>query len=98
MALNTIVAAAGVAVVGALCAYFLWPAAAGAAMMKAPGAPGRFISRRAFEGQPQALLPAAPPSRGRRSARRVRCVYASDMLGLRSCMALCLHLVISHVI
>ena len=44
--------AAGVAV-GAACAYFLWPAAAPIAMMKAPGAAGLLISRAAFLANPQ---------------------------------------------
>jgi hypothetical protein len=49
MATHAIVAAAGVAAVGALCAYFLWPAAlAGAATMKASGAGRALISRAAF--------------------------------------------------
>jgi hypothetical protein len=52
--------AAGVAV-GAACAYFLWPAAAPVAMMKAPGAAGLLISRAAFlANRPAALLRAAP--------------------------------------
>ncbi|CAN6247420.1 unnamed protein product [Urochloa humidicola] len=45
-------AAAGVAA-GAACAYFFWPAAAPAAMMKAPGAAGFLISRAAFLANPQ---------------------------------------------
>ncbi|RLM86076.1 hypothetical protein C2845_PM04G32040 [Panicum miliaceum] len=54
MATHAIVAAAGVAAVGALCAYFLWPAAlAAAATMKAPGAGGALISRAAFEANPK---------------------------------------------
>ncbi|CAN6168735.1 unnamed protein product [Urochloa humidicola] len=44
--------AASVAV-GAACAYFLWPAAAPVAMMKAPGAAGFLISRAAFLANPQ---------------------------------------------
>ncbi|CAL5085483.1 unnamed protein product [Urochloa decumbens] len=52
---QAIVAAAGVAAVGALCAYFLWPAAAPAAvaMMKAPGAGGALISKAAFLANPK---------------------------------------------
>nr|CAB3454910.1 unnamed protein product [Digitaria exilis] len=38
-----------VLVVAVACAYFLWPVA----MMKAPGGAGLFISRAAFEANPQ---------------------------------------------
>jgi hypothetical protein len=49
-----IVAAAGVAAVGALCAFYLWPAApAAVAMMKAPGAGGALISKAAFLANPK---------------------------------------------
>ncbi|OEL19750.1 hypothetical protein BAE44_0019231 [Dichanthelium oligosanthes] len=48
------VAAAGVAAAGALCAYFLLPAALPAvAMMKAPGAGGALISKAAFLANPK---------------------------------------------
>ncbi|CAN6206019.1 unnamed protein product [Urochloa humidicola] len=54
MAPPSIMAAAGVAAVGALCAYFLWPAApAAVAVMKAPGAGGALISKAAFLANPK---------------------------------------------
>ncbi|KAF8668691.1 hypothetical protein HU200_051874 [Digitaria exilis] len=40
-------------VVCVACAYLLWPVAAPVAMMKAPGGAGLFISRAAFEANPQ---------------------------------------------
>jgi len=55
MVTPAIVTAAGVVAVGALCAYFLCPAAALAAvaMRKAPGSGGALISRVAFEANPK---------------------------------------------
>ena len=45
--------AAGRVAFAKACAYFLWPAAAPIAMMKAPGAAGLLISRAASEANPQ---------------------------------------------
>ena len=45
--------AAGRVAFAKACAYFLWPAAAPIAMMKAPGAAGLLISRAAFLANPQ---------------------------------------------
>ena len=54
MVTPAIMTAAGVAAVGALCAYSLWPAApAAVAMMKAPGTGGALISRAAFLANPK---------------------------------------------
>ncbi|TVU38036.1 hypothetical protein EJB05_11391, partial [Eragrostis curvula] len=50
---QVLVTAAGVAAVGALCAFFLWPSAPAVAMMKAPGAGGALISRAAFLANPK---------------------------------------------
>ena len=62
--------AAGVAV-GAACAYFLWPAAAPIAMMKAPGARAPDLAG-GVPGEPAALLRAAPHRRGPGRGGRVR--------------------------
>ncbi|KAL6841975.1 hypothetical protein ACP4OV_028487 [Aristida adscensionis] len=53
MVTPAIVAAAGAASVGLVCAYFLWPVAAAVVMMKAPGAGGLLISRVAFAANPK---------------------------------------------